>query len=200
MMHDDTSIRRAVRDHYSRLAQAGNREGWRGFILEEADSKPAEANRTYDGCGSPIEAAAVKEGEIVVDLGSGSGYDVFRASRLVGQSGRVIGVDATPEIILRARETAKNLAFSNIAFREAYRIMRPGGRLVVSDTVAECTLKFDSDSRDAWTECAAGALPEDDYLNLITKAGFVDVEIEAKTQSCCSRGIANVTVIAKKPN
>jgi len=234
MMLDETSIRRAVRDHYSQLAQVGKREGCCGPMPGEADSVPAEASRIYDGCGSPIEAAAVKEGEIVVDLGSGGGYDVFRASKLVGQSGRVIGVDATPEMVWRARETAKKHAFSNVefrlgeiehlpvdsnsvdvivsncvinlapekgaVFREAYRILRPGGRLVVSDTVAECTLKVDPKDLDAWTECAAGALPEDDYLNLITMTGFVNVEVGAKTQSCCSQGIASITVVAKKPN
>ena len=233
MTLDETSIRRAVRDHYSQLAQSGKRQGCCGPTPSEADSVPSEASQVYDGCGSPIEAAEVKEGEIVVDLGSGGGFDVFRASKLVGQNGRVIGVDATPEMVWRARETAKKHAFSNVefrlgeiehlpvdsnsvdvivsncvinlapekgaVFREAHRILRPGGRLVVSDTVAECTVKVDPKDLGAWAECSAGALPEDDYLNLINKAGFVNVEVGAKTQSCCSQGIASITVTATKP-
>ena len=103
MMLDETSIRRAVRDHYSQLAQVGKPQGCCGPTPSQTDSVPSEASQVYDGCGSPIEAAAVKEGEIVVDLGSGGGLDVFRASRLVGQSGHVVGVDATPEMIWRAR-------------------------------------------------------------------------------------------------
>jgi arsenite methyltransferase len=233
MTLDETSIRKAVRDHYSQLAQVGKRQGCCGPMPSEADSVPSEASQVYDGCGSPIEAAEVKEGETVVDLGSGGGFDVFRTSKLVGQNGRVIGVDATPEMVWRARETAKKYAFSNVefrlgeiehlpvdsnsvdvivsncvinlapekgaVFREAHRILRPGGRLVVSDTVAECTLKVDPRDLGAWAECSTGALPEDDYLNLINEAGFVNVEVGAKTQSCCSQGIASITVTATKP-
>jgi arsenite methyltransferase len=233
-MPDETSIRRAVKDHYGQLAQASKgEECCCGPMPGQAGALPPEATQVYAGCGSPIEAAAIKEGEVVVDLGSGGGLDVFRASKLVGQSGRVIGVDGTPEMVWRARETAKKHAFSNVefrlgeiehmpmdsssvdvvvsncvinlapdksvVFREAYRILRPGGRLVVSDTVTEGNFKVDPKDLKAWAECVAGALPEDEYVDLIKKAGFVDLQVRGETQSCCSQGMASITVTATKP-
>jgi ubiquinone/menaquinone biosynthesis C-methylase UbiE len=246
MAVDEISIRRAVRDHYGELAQTGKGSGCRcGPAPSQADATPSEASQVYDGCGSPIEAAAIKEGEVVVDLGSGGGLDVFRASNLVGESGYVIGVDATPEMVWRARETAKKHAYSNVefrlgeiehtpidsnwadvivsncvinlapykdaVFREAYRTLKPGGRLVISDTVMECTLKIDPKNLnaqeqcltrtdvDSWAECVAGALPEDEYVDLIKRTGFVDIDVKGKTQSCCSQGIASITITATKP-
>jgi len=234
MTPDETTIREAVRDRYGRLAQTRNvRESCCDTNSVDSASGPSEAIQVYAGCGAPVEAANIKEGETVVDLGSGGGLDAFRASKLVGESGRVIGVDATPEMIWRSRETAKKYEFSNVdfrlgeiehvpvdsnsvdviisncvinlapdkgvVFREAYRILKPGGRLTVSDEVAECTVKVDPKDLNAWTECIAGALPEDEYLNLIKEAGFRDVEVNGKTQSCCSQGIASITVTATKP-
>jgi arsenite methyltransferase len=234
MMPDEISIRRAVRDHYSELARAGKgQESCCGPTPGQADALPSEAVQVYAGCGLQIEAAAIREGEIVVDLGSGGGLDVYRASKLVGQSGRVIGVDATPEMVWRARETAKKHAFSNVefrlgeiehlpvdsssvdvvasncvinlapekgaVFRDAYRVLKPGGRLVISDIVKERTVKIDAEDLNAWAECVAGALPEDEYFSLIKMAGFVDIDVREKTQSCCSQGIASITVTARKP-
>ena len=234
MTVDETRIRRAVRDRYGQLAQTPRKQdSCCDLSSVESVGGPSEASQVYAGCGSPVEAAGIKEGEIVVDLGSGGGLDAFRASKLVGESGRVIGVDATPEMIWRSRETAKKYEFSNVdfrlgeiehvpvdsnsvdvaisncvinlapdkglVFREVYRILKPGGRLAVSDEVAECTVKLDHKDLNAWTECVAGALPEDEYVNLIKEAGFRDVEVKGKTQSCCSQGVASITVTASKP-
>jgi len=234
MTVDETRIRRAVRDRYGQLAQTPRKQdSCCDLSSVESVGGPSEASQVYAGCGSPVEAAGIKEGEIVVDLGSGGGLDAFKASKLAGESGRVIGVDATPEMIWRSRETAKKYEFSNVdfrlgeiehmpvdsnsvdvaisncvinlapdkgvVFREIYRILKPGGRLAVSDEVAECTVKVDPKNLNAWTECVAGALPEDEYLALIQEAGFVDVEVGRKTQSCCSQGIASITVTATKP-
>ena len=230
---DEASIRRAVRDHYGQLAQTqGAHQSCCTSDPILSDAALNEASQVYAGCGSPVENAKIKEGEVVVDLGSGGGLDAFKATKLVGQSGLVIGVDATPEMVWRARQTATRHGFSNVefrlgeiehvpvdsnsvdavvsncvinlapdksaVFREAYRILKPGGRLVISDTVAECTLKMDPKDLNAWTECVAGALPEDEYLGLIKKAGFVDIQVKAKTQSCCSQGVASITVNAVK--
>jgi arsenite methyltransferase len=233
-MPNETSIRRAVRDHYDQLAQMSEGSGCCcGPTPGQAGALPSEASQVYAGCGSPVEAAAIKEGEIVVDLGSGGGLDAFKASRLVGQSGRVIGVDATPEMVWRARETAKKYAFSNVefrlgeiehlpldsnsvdvvvsncvinlapdkgvVFRDSHRVLKPGGRLIVSDTVVESAVKLDPRDLKAWAECVAGAVPEDDYVDLIKGAGFVDIEVRGKAQSCCGEGTASIIVAATKP-
>ena len=239
---DEISIRRAVRDRYGQLAQT-NRVRQSCCEPEPVPSDPAalEASQVYAGCGSPVEMAALKEGEVVIDLGSGGGLDVFKASKLVGQSGLVIGVDATPEMVWRARETAKKHGFSNVEFRlgeiehvpvdsnsadvvisncvinlapdkgavfkEAYRILKPGGRLVVSDTIAEENLKVDRNDLNAWAECIAGALPEREYVALIREAGFADVQVTRKSPMqisgegphCCSQGITSVTITATAP-
>jgi SAM-dependent methyltransferase len=86
-----------------------------------------------------------------------------------------------------------------VVFREAFRILKPGGRLAVSDTVSECTLKVNQQDLNAWAECSAGTLPEGEYLGLIEKAGFVDIDVKGKTQSSCSQGISSITVTATKP-
>lgn len=239
---DEVSIRRAVRDRYGQLAQMRkapdsccNRES------VSLDAASLEASQIYAGCGSPVEMATIKEGEVVVDLGSGGGFDAFKASKLVGPSGLVIGVDATAEMIWRARQTAKKHDLSNVEFRlgeiehvpvdsnsvdvvisncvinlapnkgvvfkEAYRILKPGGRLVVSDTIAQGDFKVDRKDLNAWVECIAGALPEAEYVTLIKQAGFADIRIERRLpmscgteeSTCCNQGIVSMTITAIAP-
>ena len=244
MTPDENAIRKAVKDHYGQLAQTGNRgECCCSSNVVSQDDIPLEARQVYAGCGLPVEAAQVGEGDVVLDLGSGGGLDAFKASKLVGESGLVIGVDATPEMIWRARETAKKHQLPNVefrlgeiehlpvdsgsvdvvisncvinlapdkgaVFREAFRVLKPGGRLIISDMVAEGAPRIDRSDLNAWAECIAGALPRDEYVALVEKAGFEDIKVKRNTieeidnteaQSCCDHGVTSVTVIAMKPN
>jgi ubiquinone/menaquinone biosynthesis C-methylase UbiE len=168
------------------------------------------------GCGNPIALASLKEGEVVLDLGSGAGFDCFLASPRVGPSGRVIGVDMTPEMIDRARGNIRKGDFKNVEFRlgeienlpvadnsvdaiisncvinlsvdkprvfsEAFRVLKPGGRVMVSDIVLLQALpEFVKDSVEAYVSCIAGAMRIDEYINAIRRAGFKDVKIVEET-------------------
>jgi arsenite methyltransferase len=167
------------------------------------------------GCGSPTAVASLKKGEVVLDLGSGSGIDVFIAASKVGPKGRVIGVDMTKEMVSRAARLAKANGYKNVefrlgeieklpvedgsvdtiisncvinlstekdkVFREAYRVLKPGGRLTISDIVSEKPVPVAlKDDLDAWSACIAGALEKDDYLERMTGAGFGKVDVTAE--------------------
>jgi len=182
-----------------------------GYSPAELAGIPEEANLGL-GCGNPAALASLKTGETVLDLGSGAGIDCFLAARKVGPSGRVIGVDMTPEMLDRARENARKSGPTNIefrlgeienlpvadnsvdvilsncvinlstdkprVFREAFRVLRPGGRMMVSDLALKKPLpKAVRESVEAYVACIAGALVKDDYLNAIRKAGFQDVTV-----------------------
>jgi SAM-dependent methyltransferase len=168
------------------------------------------------GCGNPVALASLKKGEVVLDLGSGAGFDCFLAAKRVGKTGKVIGVDMTPEMLERARENAEKSGFENVEFRlgeienlpvadgsadiiisncvinlstdkkrvfgEAYRVLRPGGRLMVSDIVLLKPLpKEVRASIAAYVGCLAGASMRGDYLKLIEKAGFKGAKVVDET-------------------
>jgi len=182
-----------------------------GYSEEDLKAVPSGSNLGL-GCGNPIALAAIKEGETVLDLGSGAGFDSFLASERVGSSGRVIGVDMTPEMVERARENADRGNYSNVEFRlgeleclpvaddsvdviisncvinlvpdkkrgfaEAFRVLKPGGRLMVSDIVLLKDLPdFVKQSAEAYIGCLSGAVEKGHYLELIKSSGFEDVEI-----------------------
>ncbi|HMB46297.1 MAG TPA: arsenite methyltransferase [Candidatus Methanoperedens sp.] len=186
-----------------------------GYGDEELTCVPEGANLGL-GCGNPLALASLKEGEIVLDLGSGAGFDCFLAAKRVGKEGKVIGVDMTPDMIDRARNNARKGNYANVEFRlgeienipaadnsvdivisncvinlapdkigvfkEAFRVLKPGGRLMVSDIVLLKELPdFVRDSIEAYTGCVAGATKKDEYLNTIKNVGFKEVQVLDET-------------------
>jgi len=182
-----------------------------GYRPQDLQKAPEGSNLGL-GCGNPIAAAQLKPGEVVVDLGSGAGFDAFLAAAEVGPEGRVIGVDMTEAMLERARRNAEKSGAANVqfrqgyieslplgdasvdviisncvvnlspdkpaVFREAFRVLKPGGRLVVSDIVLRGQLpERVLQSAAAYVGCVAGALQAEDYLEAIRKAGFEQVTV-----------------------
>ncbi len=182
-----------------------------GYGDEELACVPEGANLGL-GCGNPVALASLKEGETVLDLGSGAGFDCFLAANKVGKKGKVIGVDMTPEMLDKAREKARKGGYENVEFRlgeienipaannsvdavisncvinlapdkrkvfkEAFRVLKPGGRLMVSDLVLEKELpEVIKNSVEAYIGCLSGAIMRDEYLKAIKNAGFREVKV-----------------------
>jgi SAM-dependent methyltransferase len=239
------SIEQVVRERYGSVARSGlssEHGGVRavaeafGYTAEELASIPAEANMGLS-CGNPTATASLREGEVVVDLGSGGGLDVFLAAEKVGPRGRVVGIDMTPEMVELARRNAAKrleggapdnvefhlatidrlpLADSSVdcvisncvinlapdkraVFREMARVLKPGGRLAVSDIALKRALPPEvSGDVAAYVGCIAGAIPVDEYRQGLVEAGFGEVAVvdsganlnaysEVEGQSgCCS--------------
>ncbi len=186
-----------------------------GYSEEEITGAPEGANLGL-GCGNPVALASLREGETVLDLGSGAGFDCFLAANKVGEKGKVIGVDMTPEMVEKANENAKKNNYKNVefrlgdietlpvendsidvvmsncvinlspdkgkAFREAFRALKPGGRLTISDIVLlEELPTFIRESIDAYVGCVSGAMIKSEYLRKIEAAGFRDVRVIDET-------------------
>ncbi len=231
-MRED-SVRKAVRKSYGSIAK-GKQSGCCsssccntitpeevskkiGYSDEDVNSIPEGANLGL-GCGNPVALASLKEGEVVLDLGSGAGFDSFLAARRVGPKGRVIGVDMTPEMLERARKNAKKGGFENVefrlgeienlpvadnsidvvisncvinlspekgrVFREAYRVLRPGGRIMVSDIVLLAPLPAFLKSTASLVACVGGAALKKEYLKAMEGAGFACIrELEESVYS-----------------
>ena len=233
-------IRQRVRSAYSEVAEASDSGGCcgeassccgvsdevqinalistrLGYTQEELDKVPEGADMGL-GCGNPRAIASLKSGEVVLDLGSGGGFDAFLAAQEVGENGRVIGIDMTPAMISKARNNAEKARFRNVEFRlgeieylpvadncvdviisncvinlspdkagvfhEAYRVLKTGGRLAISDVVASTdlpeTLRHDPYLHSA---CVSGASTIDELQSVLAEAGFSDIRIQPKDES-----------------
>jgi SAM-dependent methyltransferase len=227
-------LRKAVRQQYGMVAEgascgcapaccgpvvedAAARSQGLGYSAAETGAVPEGADLGL-GCGNPQAIANLKPGEAVLDLGSGAGFDCFLAARQVGDAGRVIGVDMTPEMVAKARANADRAGYANVEFRlgeiehlpvadasvdvilsncvinlspdkprvfaEAYRVLKPGGRLAVSDIVAMAEPP-EALRRDIalYTGCIAGASLIADVEAMLRAAGFVDVHVRPRERS-----------------
>ncbi|WP_100486561.1 arsenite methyltransferase [Sporolactobacillus pectinivorans] len=189
-----------------------------GYSAEELAAVPDGANLGL-GCGNPQAIASLKPGEYVLDLGSGGGFDCFLAARQVGASGRVVGVDMTPEMVSKSRQNAAKGAYDQVDFRlgeiehlpvadqtvdviisncvinlspdklqvfkEAYRVLKKGGRLAISDVVLTAELPPDvkNDLDISYSGCISGAASIIDLENMLKAAGFVTIVIQPKDES-----------------
>ncbi|MGM9987582.1 MAG: arsenite methyltransferase [Bacillaceae bacterium] len=188
-----------------------------GYTVEELQNIPDGANMGL-GCGNPQAIANLKEGETVLDLGSGGGFDAFLAAPKVGKSGKIIGVDMTPEMITKARNNARKNQFENVEFRlgeiehlpvanevidvimsncvinlspdkksvfeEAYRVLKPGGRLAISDVVMTASLPKELQTNmNLYSGCISGASTIEDLTSLMKEVGFQEISIVPKDES-----------------
>lgn len=181
-----------------------------GYSEEDLEAVPQGANMGL-GCGNPVALASLKEGEVIVDLGSGGGFDCFLAAARVGKKGKIIGVDMTPEMVDKARQNARKSKYENVEFRlgeienlpvadntadviisncvvnlapdkrrvfeEAFRVLKPGGRLMISDLVLLKELPETMKQGMNPTSCVAGAMMKDKYVETIKAVGFENVRI-----------------------
>jgi SAM-dependent methyltransferase len=232
-------VRQIVRERYGRVAEreaggcGGATEGsgccgpsaakeekrarQLGYSEEELRNVPDGANLGL-GCGNPGAIAALRPGETVVDLGSGGGFDCFLAARQVGETGRVIGVDMTSEMVARARENARKGGYANVSFRlgeiehlpvpdasadailsncvinlspdkrqvyrDAFRVLKPGGRLAISDVAVSAPLPQElRDDPTLLSGCVAGAVTPEETEAMVADAGFEQVSVRPKDAS-----------------
>lgn len=219
-MKKPEEIKKIVKEGYKKIAIEGSGCGCncnnskdvsKSIGYSEDDIAIGEGTNLGLGCGNPVALSKIKQGDIVLDLGCGAGFDCFLASKKVGENGKVIGVDMTEEMIKKARLNAEKMNIKNVkfvfaeieklpikdnsvdiiitncvinltpdktkTFNEAYRVLRKGGKMYISDIVLLKELSTEQkNDKDLLTGCVAGALLKDDYLDKIKKVGF-DISI-----------------------
>jgi arsenite methyltransferase len=155
----ELEIRKAVRDRYSKLAISGQSDCCAGGSCESplvqiGDQIPTEATAVNAGCGSPLLLVNLKEGDSVVDLGSGGGIDIFRASQIIGETGKAIGIDATSEMIWRARDTAKKYRekYRNVEFRLGEIEHLPVESNTIDYVISNCVINLSPDKSQVFRE------------------------------------------------
>jgi arsenite methyltransferase len=251
---DNDQVRNQVRAAYAKVANGaggcsvgccgttGTGSMAMGYSADELAAAPEGADLGL-GCGNPQAIAALRPGETVLDLGSGGGFDCFLAAKRTGRSGKVIGVDMTPEMVTKARGNARKVEATNVEFRlgeiehlpvadgsidvilsncvinlspdkravfqEAFRVLKAGGRLAISDVVAIKDMPPElAQSVEAMTGCVAGSAKVSELETLLCDAGFEDVKIVPKPESGaiigqCMPGaepyVASATIEARKP-
>jgi len=231
---ETSEVQSAVRKRYAEVAEHGppNRDlpgrvaRTAGYSDADLETVPEGANLGL-GCGNPVALATLRPGEVVLDLGSGAGFDALLAARAVGEHGRVIGVDMTAEMVEKARANAAKLHLSNVEFRlgaienlpvaddsidviisncvinlspdkprvfaEAYRVLRPGGRLLISDLVSLDELPASvRTSIAAYVGCIAGVSLKEHYLRMLRDVGFAQVEILQEKRAAEMLGISDL--------
>ena len=220
-MTTNTSIHDVVREHYAeRIKSNASCCGPSDCCSTDSNLYPVDLLATLPegestvsyGCGDPITLASLEPGQTVLDLGSGAGLDCFFAAKKVGETGHVIGVDMTPEMLEQARGSAKRLGLSNVEFRqgfiedlpvdsntvdviisncvinlspdkskvfaETFRVLKPGGKLAVSDIVTDGPLpEAVKQSLSAWAGCVAGAIEAKEYISMMEAVGFSNVSV-----------------------
>jgi SAM-dependent methyltransferase len=248
-----TDVHENVREHYAEAALSLSEEGGCGcdsesigccgdepttlfgkglYAADERGSLPEAAATASLGCGNPVAVAEMREGETVLDLGSGGGIDVLLSARRVGPTGTVYGLDMTDEMLALAQRNAREAGVTNVHFLEGLieaiplpaesvdvvvsncvvnlspekpkvlaeivRVLRPGGRVGISDIVAEDRLSpTDRAERGSHVGCIAGALSESEYRDGLTAVGLADVEVEFT--HAVADGMHGAIVRARKP-
>jgi SAM-dependent methyltransferase len=255
MSENANDTRAVVREHYGNVARGattgcapgccsttGTAAATLGYTADQTAAIPDGADLGL-GCGNPTAIASLRDGETVLDLGAGGGFDCFIAAHQVGPQGRVIGVDMTADMVARARENARKVNATNVefrlgeiehlpvadasvdvilsncvinlspdkpaVFREAFRALRAGGRLAISDVVAIGPIPRELQNQAAaLAGCISGAAPLDDVRAMLAEAGFVDVCVTIAPRSAeivgswlpgIERFVASATIEARKP-
>jgi arsenite methyltransferase len=231
-------IRESVRENYGKIAESNKPAseiistdsccGTPGVTLDQMSTAMGYSEKDLAavpeginlglGCGNPVALGSLKEGETVIDLGSGGGFDCFLAGKKVGDTGKVIGIDMTPAMVSKARQNAEKMGVTNVEFRlgeiehlpvadntaniiisncvinlspekkavfqDAYRALKPGGRLAISDILATQELPAEVKNDLAlFSACIGGAATVESTVRMLEQAGFIDIKIDAKEES-----------------